>query len=62
MPRRALPDPLVGLQHWEEKGLPGLSQQERPMECLQEQVRKRILRLLTCICTKSLCKLCICNS
>ena len=47
MPRSALPDPLVGLQHWEEKVLPGLSQQERPMECLQEQVRKRILRLLT---------------
>jgi len=42
MPRSALPDPLVGLQHWEEKVLPGLSQQERPMECLQEQVRKRI--------------------
>ena len=43
MPRSALPDPLVGLQHWEEEVLSGLSPEERPMECLQEQVRNAAL-------------------
>ena len=53
MPRSALPDPLVSLQHWEDEVLPGLSQQERPMECLQEQVRKTHLEAFDLKCTGS---------